>query len=143
MWWYGDRAGFSHRFFISPKHLLHKRITPLILWPWNHLKFTEDRAYNVMFRTRQKNYQIPKDVNFGSCSSKTSTEIKCYINYLWHSNYWCGYYGNKVLHNTCNMCIHDLPDMNALIPWACDLGFWAYILGKSLMLMIHHNHATI
>ena len=28
--------------------------------------------------------------------------------------------GNKVLHNTCNMCIRDLPDMNALIPWACE-----------------------
>ena len=25
----------------------------------------------------------------------------------------------KVLHNTCNMCIRDLPDINALIPWAC------------------------
>ena len=26
----------------------------------------------------------------------------------------------KVLHNTCNMCISDLPDMNALIPLACS-----------------------
>ena len=25
----------------------------------------------------------------------------------------------EVLHNTCNMCFCDLPDMNALIPWAC------------------------
>ena len=23
----------------------------------------------------------------------------------------------EVLHNTCNMCIRDLPDTNALIPW--------------------------
>ena len=37
----------------------------------------------------------------------------------------------QVLHNTCNMCIRGLPDMNALIPWVC--GPWAYILGKSLM----------
>ena len=29
----------------------------------------------------------------------------------------------EVLHNTCNMHIHDLPDMNALIPPAC--GPWA------------------
>ena len=27
----------------------------------------------------------------------------------------------KVFHNTCNMCIHDLPDMNALIPWALGM----------------------
>ena len=26
----------------------------------------------------------------------------------------------KVLHNTCNMCTCDLPDMNALISWACS-----------------------
>ena len=26
----------------------------------------------------------------------------------------------KVLHNTCKMCIRDLPVMNALIPQACD-----------------------
>ena len=25
----------------------------------------------------------------------------------------------KVLHDTCNMCICDLPNMNVLIPWAC------------------------
>ena len=25
----------------------------------------------------------------------------------------------KVLHNTCNMCICDFPDMNVLIPRAC------------------------
>ena len=46
----------------------------------------------------------------------------------------------KVLHNICNMCIHDLPDLHALIPRA-------YILGKSLMLMLQplhvfHNHQT-
>ena len=36
-------------------------------------------------------------------------------NCLWHSTYWCCYYGNKVLHNACNICIYD---MNVLIPWA-------------------------
>ena len=35
----------------------------------------------------------------------------------------------KVLHNTCNMCICDLPDMDALNPQA-------YISGKSLMPML-------
>ena len=39
-------------------------------------------------------------------------------NYLWDSNYWCCYYGNKVIHNTCNMEIRDLPDMYALRPVA-------------------------
>ena len=37
----------------------------------------------------------------------------------------------KVLHNTCNMCICDLPD--ALIPWTAALGLQEYISGKSLM----------
>ena len=41
----------------------------------------------------------------------------------------------KVLHNTCNMCVHNMPDMNALIP-----GLWAYISGKSLMLMLQLIH---
>ena len=27
----------------------------------------------------------------------------------------------KFLHNICNMCIHDLPNMNALIPWALGI----------------------
>ena len=35
-------------------------------------------------------------------------------NYLWHSTYWCFYYENGSI--TCNMCIHDLPDMNVLTP---------------------------
>ena len=26
----------------------------------------------------------------------------------------------KALHNTCNMCIHDLLDMNSFSPWACS-----------------------
>ena len=34
---------------------------------------------------------------------------KCDI-YLCDSHCWCCYYGNKVIHNTCNMAIHDLPD---------------------------------
>ena len=25
----------------------------------------------------------------------------------------------EVIHNTCNMCARDLPDMYALSPWAC------------------------
>ena len=33
----------------------------------------------------------------------------------------------KMLLNTCNMCIHDFPDMNAL-------GLWTYMSGKSLTL---------
>ena len=44
---------------------------------------------------------------------------KCEI-YLWDSNYWFCYYGNKVIHNSCNMAIRDLPDMYALSPWASD-----------------------
>ena len=55
-----------------------------------------------------------------------------YNNCLWHSTYWCTM-TMKVLRNTCNLCIRDLPDMNALIPWACRLQ--EYILGKSLMPM--------
>ena len=27
----------------------------------------------------------------------------------------------KVLHSSCNMCISDLPNMNALIPWALGI----------------------
>ena len=37
----------------------------------------------------------------------------------------------EVLHNTCNMCIHDLN----------PLGLWAYISGKSLMPMLQLLHA--
>ena len=54
-------------------------------------------------------------------------------NCLWDSNYWCCYYGNKVIHNTCNMCISDLPDMYALIPLAL-------ILDKSVMSMLQLLH---
>ncbi len=56
-------------------------------------------------------------------------------NYLWDSAYCC-YYGNGVLHNTCNMCIRDLPVCmpSALGPAA--LGLLAYISGKSLMPML-------
>ena len=25
-----------------------------------------------------------------------------------------------VVHNTCNLCICDLPDINVIIPWACS-----------------------
>ena len=41
----------------------------------------------------------------------------------------------NVLHNTCNMCIGDLPDMYVCLQ---PLGLWpsAYILGKSLMPMV-------
>ena len=42
----------------------------------------------------------------------------------------------KVLHNTCNMCTLDLPDMNALIPWS-------YISGKSLMLKLQPRDQSI
>ena len=44
-----------------------------------------------------------------------------------------------VLHNTCNMCIHDLPDMYALIPWAC--GPWAS--GIHIRLIPHVHVTTI
>ena len=43
--------------------------------------------------------------------------------YLLDSNYWCCYYGNKVTHNSCNMAIHDLPDMYALSPQALGIHF--------------------
>ena len=42
----------------------------------------------------------------------------------------------KVLHNTCNMCICDLPDMNAF-------KLWGYISGKSLMPMLQPLHILI
>ena len=35
-------------------------------------------------------------------------------NYLWPTG--VVFIATEVLHNTCNMCIHDLPDMYALIP---------------------------
>ena len=59
--------------------------------------------------------------------------IKC-DNYLWHLTYWCCYYvtmAMNVLYNNCNVCIHDLPDMNALISLACSSGDLVYISGKS------------
>ena len=44
----------------------------------------------------------------------------------------------KVLCITCNICIHDLPDMNALIPQACtcSLGLQANMSGKFPMPML-------
>ena len=47
--------------------------------------------------------------------------------------------GNKVLHNTCNMCIRDLPDMNALIPWACE----PQALGIHIRQILHVYITTI
>ena len=46
------------------------------------------------------------------CTSNLTN--KC-DNYLWNFNYWCCCYGNKVIHNSCNMCICDLPGMYALM----------------------------
>ena len=43
-------------------------------------------------------------------------------NYLWDSNYLSFYNGNKVIHNSCNMAIRNLPNMYAHGPRA-----WAYI----------------
>ena len=57
-------------------------------------------------------------------------------NHLWDKNYLCCYYGNKVIHNTCNMAIHDLPDMYALELQAC-------ISGKSLMAMLQLLHVLV
>ena len=45
----------------------------------------------------------------------------------------------KVLHNTCNMNIHDFPDMKALIPWAC--GHQA--LGIHIRQILHAHFKTI
>ena len=42
----------------------------------------------------------------------------------------------NVLYNNCNVHIHDLPDMNALIPPACSPRDLVYISGKSLMPML-------
>ena len=61
---------------------------------------------------------------------------KCDI-YLWDSYYWSCYYGNKVIHNTCNMAIRDLPDMYTLIPRAC--GPWASGIH---IRQIPHGHVT-
>ena len=47
----------------------------------------------------------------------------------------------KMLYNTCNMCICDFPDMNALVPWACTP--WAQTSGKSLMPMLQLLHKPI
>ena len=65
-------------------------------------------------------------------------------NNLWDSNYWCCYYWNKVIHNTCNMAIRDLPDMYALSPRPAAHGHTyqanPYISGKSLMAMLQPLH---
>ena len=56
---------------------------------------------------------------------------------------WCCYYvtmAMNVLHNTCNMCVHDLPDMYALEPGSRAL---AYISGKSLMSMLQLLHVIL
>ena len=47
----------------------------------------------------------------------------------------------KVLHNTCNMCISDLPDMNALIPPGCNP--WALQLGIHIRQIPHAHVAAI
>ena len=57
-------------------------------------------------------------------------------NYLWHSTYWCYYYVNGSI--TCNMCIHDLPDMNVLIPRASGI----HIRKIPLMSMLQLLHVT-
>ena len=61
-------------------------------------------------------------------------------NYLWDSNCFC-YYGNKVIHNICNMAIHDLPDMYALSPSAFKLR--AYISGKFPIPMLQPLHVIL
>ena len=48
-----------------------------------------------------------------------------------------------MIHNTCNMAIHDLPDMYALIPRACGPWASAYISGKSLMAMLQPLHTYL
>ena len=63
---------------------------------------------------------------------------KCDI-YLWDSNYWCCYYGNKVIHNTCNMAIRDLPDMYTLSPRACG----PRALGIHIRQILHGHFITI
>ena len=45
----------------------------------------------------------------------------------------------KVLHKSCNMCIHDLPDINVLIPWDCSES-QAYVSGKSHMSILKPLH---
>ena len=44
----------------------------------------------------------------------------------------------KVLHISCNIGTHDLPDMYALSP----RGLWAYISGKSLLAMLQLLHVN-
>ena len=60
-------------------------------------------------------------------------------NYLWDSNYWCCCYGNKVIHDSCNMCIRDLPDMYALSPWA----YGPQALGIHIRQILHAHVTTI
>ena len=46
-------------------------------------------------------------------------------NYLWHSVYYCYHvYDNEVLHNTCDMCTYDLPDVYSLMPTLQLLNTW-------------------
>ena len=65
--------------------------------------------------------------------SKTYNLMNKCDNYLWDSNYSCCCYGNRVIHNTCNMYIHDLPDMLAL-------RLAAYISGKSFVPVLQLLH---
>ena len=60
-------------------------------------------------------------------------------NYFWDLHYWYCCYGNKVIYNTCNMCIDDLPDMYALSPRAC--GSWAS--GIHIRHILHAHFTTI
>ena len=56
-----------------------------------------------------------------------------YDNYLWDLNCWYCYYGNKVIHNTCNMGIRDLPDMYAHVtPITCNTTKVYFYAGKGL-----------
>ena len=50
---------------------------------------------------------------------------KCDI-YLWDSYYWCCYFGNKVIHNSCNMAMGDLPDMYTQSPRATVT--WPFVI---------------
>ena len=65
-------------------------------------------------------------------TSQTSVTITCGIQMIGDVTMATKCYIN----NTCNMCIRDLPDMNALIPRAC--GPWA--LGIHIR-QIPHAHA--
>ena len=47
----------------------------------------------------------------------------------------------KVLHNTCNTCSHDLPDVNASSLGPVAFGLQAYISGKFPMPILQSLHA--